>query len=52
MEEKLNTPPTAEKILTLLVELLADQHGVEIEYSIINEKGENTKWKTGRLRTY
>lgn len=52
MEEKQNTPPTGERILSLLVELLADQYGVQIEYEMINEKGETTKWKTGQLRTY
>ena len=40
MEEKQNTPPTGEKILSLLVELLADQYGVKVKYQII-KKGEN-----------
>lgn len=39
MEEKPNNAPTAERILSLLVELLADQHGVKVKYKII-KKGE------------
>ena len=35
MEETKNNRPSAEKILSLLVELLADQHGVKVTYQII-----------------
>ena len=45
MEEKQNTPPTGEKILSLLVELLADQYGVKVKYQII-KKGENENGKS------
>lgn len=32
--------PTAERILSLLVNLLADQHGVKVKYSIVtNDEG-------------
>ena len=31
--------PTAERIISLLVDLLADQHGVKVKYRIAN-KGE------------
>ncbi len=30
--------PTAERILSLLVNLLADQHGVKVKYSIVKEE--------------
>lgn len=47
MEEMLYTlpeaernKPTAERILSLLVNLLADQHGVKVKYSIVtNDEG-------------
>ena len=35
MEENKNNRPSADKILSLLVELLADQHGVKVNYQII-----------------
>lgn len=37
MEEK-NNKPSAEKILSLLVELLADQHGVKVKYTITKKE--------------
>ena len=36
--EKANTPPTGERILSLLVDLLADQHGVKVKYQIIKKE--------------
>lgn len=41
MEEKLNNRPSAEKILSLLVELLADQHSVSVKYQIIKKEGDD-----------
>lgn len=41
MEEKKNNRPSAERILSLLVELLADQHAVKVKYQIIKKEGEN-----------
>lgn len=41
MEEKLNNGPSAEKILSLLVELLADQHGARVKYQIIKKEGDD-----------
>lgn len=38
MEEK-NSKPSAEKILSLLVELLADQYGVKVKYQIVKAEG-------------
>lgn len=36
-----NTPPSAERILSILVELYADQMGVKVKYQIeTNEKKE------------
>lgn len=40
MEEKQKNVPTGEKILSLLVDLLADQYGVKVKYQII-KKGES-----------
>ena len=40
MEEQQKNVPTGERILSLLVELLADQYGVKVKYQII-KKGEN-----------
>ena len=39
MEEQQKNVPTGERILSLLVELLADQYGVKVKYQII-KKGE------------
>lgn len=39
MEEQQRNVPTGERILSLLVELLADQYGVKVKYKII-KKGE------------
>lgn len=47
MEDKPNNAPTGEKILSLLVDLLADQYGVKVKYQII-KKGEN---ENGELDT-
>lgn len=44
MEEKKNNTPTGEKILSLLVDLLADQYGVKVKYKII-KKGEEDNGK-------
>lgn len=33
-----NQPPSAERILSLLVELLADQYGVKVKYQIVKEE--------------
>ena len=35
MMEETNNRPSAERILSLLVELLADQHKVKVRYQII-----------------
>ena len=40
MEEKKNNGPSAERILSLLVDLLADQHRVKVKYQII-KKGDD-----------
>lgn len=39
MEEQLNNKPSAEKILSLLVDLLAEQNGVRVKYQIIKREG-------------
>ena len=44
MEDQQRNVPTGEKILSLLVELLADQYGVKVKYQII-KKGENDNGK-------
>lgn len=44
MEEQQKNVPTGEKILSLLVDLLADQYGVKVKYQII-KKGENENGK-------
>ena len=38
MEETKNNRPSAERILSLLVDLLADQHHVKVKYQIIKEE--------------
>ena len=39
-----NTPPTAERILSILADLYADQMGVKVKYQIIDsEEKEETK---------
>jgi len=43
MEEKQNNVPTGERILSLLVELLADQYGVKVKYQIIKKEEEEGK---------
>ena len=45
MEEKQNNAPTAERILSLLVDLLADQHGVKVKYRITTREKEERKGK-------
>ena len=37
-----NKPPSAERILSLLVELLADQYGVKVKYEI--ETSNKKEW--------
>ena len=44
MEGEQNNKPSAEKILSLLVDLLAEQNGVKVKYKII--KKEDTYEKT------
>lgn len=43
MGEKPNNAPTAERILSLLVDLLADQMGVKVKYRIITREKEERK---------
>ncbi len=39
-----NTPPTAERILSILADLYADQMGVKVKYQIVDsEEKEETK---------
>ena len=45
MEEKQNNAPTGERILSLLVDLLADQYGVKVKYKIIKKGEEDEKKK-------
>lgn len=45
MEETTNKKPSAERILSLLVDLLADQHGVKVKYQII-KKGDSANEKS------
>lgn len=40
MEEKKNNRPSASQILSLLVDLLADQHGVRVKYQIVRKEDE------------
>jgi len=40
MDRATNNVPTAEKILSLLVELLADQHNVKVKYQIVKKGDE------------
>ena len=47
MEEKQRNVPTGERILSLLVDLLADQYGVKVKYEIIR-KGETGKAADGK----
>ena len=47
MEEQQRNVPTGERILSLLVELLADQYGVKVKYQIIKKGEENN----GKLDT-
>ena len=46
MEEQQKNVPTGERILSLLVDLLADQYGVKVKYKIV-KKGEEDNGKLG-----
>ena len=37
---ELKNAPSAERFLSVLVELLADQYGVKVEYTIVSKGGE------------
>ena len=45
MKEQQKNVPTGEKILSLLVDLLADQYGVKVKYQII-KRGAETDERT------